>query len=220
MMMLLGETRENAEREHVLIENLLDRRVAGVILAPGRRSVARTLPVLRRSGVAVTVVDRMATAPVFDQVGSDGQEPMAPLVDHLARHGHRRIALVAGIADVPTTHERLTGYSLGLARNALPTDRCLVVAGYDDFEWSGLMSAPLTAVAQDWSAIGRCGRAADAATDESVGTAAITADRHHARHPTLVRLSREDPAHGDPAARRPFVRRVTAPITARRRRAG
>lgn len=209
MMMLLGETRENAEREHVLIQNLLDRRVAGVLLAPGRRSVARTLPVLRRSGLAVTVVDRMATAPVFDQVGSDGQEPMARLVDHLAQHGHRRIALVAGIADVPTTHERLTGYSLGLARNALPTDRDLVVAGgsssaqaaravrrlwqlpdrptavitannamtvgaltffaaerisvpgdiavagYDDFEWSGLMSAPLTAVAQDWPAIGR-----------------------------------------------------------------
>ena len=42
---------------------------------------------------------------------------MAALVDHLVGHGHRRIALVAGMSGLSTTTERVTGFHRGLERN-------------------------------------------------------------------------------------------------------
>lgn len=208
-MMLLGETHEDAEREYALVETLLTRRVDGVILAPGRRALTRTLPMLRDARVPTVLIDRLVADGEFDQVGSDNHEPVAAMVDHLVKHGHRRIALIAGLEGLPTTLERQHGYVTGLRRNGIPLRKELVadggshgdsaaaaaaglwqledrptamitannfmtvgvltwlqhegirvpedvaLIGYDDFPWADLMRTPLTAVAQDWTTIGR-----------------------------------------------------------------
>ena len=216
-LMLLGETHEDGASEYRLINALLDRRVDGIILAPSPRAAEQTLPMLATSGLPVVLLDRIMDAAHFDQVGSDNVEPMAGIVDHLARHGHSRIALVAGMPGLATSIERQEGYLRGLRRNGLevipeliveggsaaaeagrameqlwsrrprPTavipannymtvgvlswlrqagvvvPRDVALAGFDDFEWSDLIDPPLTAVAQNWTAIGQ--RAIDMLTD-------------------------------------------------------
>jgi len=214
-LMLLGETHEDAAAEYRLINALLDRRVDGIILAPSPGAADQTLPMLASSGLPVVLLDRIMDAEHFDQVGSDNVEPMAGIVDHLAQHGHTRIALVAGMAGLSTSVEREEGYRRGMRRNGLEVEPELIVeggsaageaarameqlwsrrptavipannymtvgvlrwlrqaglvvprdvalAGFDDFEWSALIDPPLTAVAQNWTAIGQ--RAIDMLTD-------------------------------------------------------
>ena len=59
----------------------------------------------------------------------EGVEPTAHLVDHLARLGHRRIAMIGGRGGLTTTIERDNGYRLGLRRNKLRYHKDLHVDG-------------------------------------------------------------------------------------------
>lgn len=128
-LMLLGETHEDGAKEYRLVNALLDRRVDGIILAPSPRADEQTLPMLAKSGLPVVLLDRIVDPGNFDQVGSDNVEPMAGIVDHLAAHGHTRIALIAGMAGLATSAERQEGYLRGMRRNGLPTPRGLIAEG-------------------------------------------------------------------------------------------
>jgi LacI family transcriptional regulator len=128
-LMLLGETHEDGAKEYQLVNALLDRRVDGIILAPSPRAAEQTLPMLAKSGPPVVLLDRIMDAGRFDQVGSDNIEPMAGIVDHLARHGHSRIALIAGMAGLPTSTERTEGYLRGMQRNGLDVVPELIAEG-------------------------------------------------------------------------------------------
>lgn len=130
--MLLGETHEDAGDEYHLIATLLDRRVDGIILAPTAGAAERTLPLLARAGVPTVLIDRAVDPLRFDQVASDNVAPMAGLVDHLAGHGHRRVALIAGLPGLATSDERLEGYRRGVQRSGLDADPDLVVTGGSD----------------------------------------------------------------------------------------
>jgi LacI family transcriptional regulator len=76
----------------------------------------------------VVLIDRMPGGD-FDQVGSENEEPTARLVDHLAGLGHRRIGLVAGLAELTTTAERVRGYRAGIAAAGLSADDALIAYG-------------------------------------------------------------------------------------------
>jgi len=65
----------------------------------------------------------------FDQVCAENAEPMAQVVTHLGRLGHKRIGLVAGLPGLSTTTERMSGYRHGLANVGLPYDERLVARG-------------------------------------------------------------------------------------------
>lgn len=128
-LMLLGETHEDAANEFRLVNALLDRRVDGIILAPSPGAAEQTLPMLSKTGLPVVLLDRVMDAAHFDQVASDNTEPMASIVDHLAWHGHSRIALIAGMAGLSTSTERHKGYLRGLQRNGLDLVPGMVVDG-------------------------------------------------------------------------------------------
>ncbi len=81
----------------------------------------------------LVLVDRFAPANC-DQVASDGIEPMRALTAHLAANGHRRIAVVAGLAGIGTSVERLQGYRDVVAARGLDTDPALVIPGESDLE--------------------------------------------------------------------------------------
>jgi LacI family transcriptional regulator len=142
-LMLLGETHEDAENEYRLVNALLDRRVDGIILAPSPEAAQQTLPMLARSGLPVVLLDRLIDATHFDQVGSDNMEPMASIVDHLVRHGHTRIALIAGMAGLATSAERREGYLRGLHRNGLAAVPELIADGGSSAAEAGRAMAEL-----------------------------------------------------------------------------
>ena len=66
----------------------------------------------------VTVTDQQALD--YEQVSFDGDGGMRLMVDHLAALGHRRLAYIAGYADI-----RYAGFRRGLAANGLPQEAAL-----------------------------------------------------------------------------------------------
>ncbi|MEA2320674.1 MAG: LacI family transcriptional regulator [Solirubrobacteraceae bacterium] len=126
--LLLGETRDDPEHELHIVQELVQRRVDGLLLAPSAGASEHALRWLRTQSVPVVLLDRLLGAGL-DEVGSENEEPTAQLVEHLAGLGHRRIAMVAGMPGVTTTEERLRGFRLGLERSGMEHDDALIVAG-------------------------------------------------------------------------------------------
>ncbi|UQX90324.1 LacI family transcriptional regulator [Jatrophihabitans telluris] len=152
--LLLGETGEDEEREYRLVTSLLERRVDGIVLAPGPRSAERTLPMLEAAKTPTVLLDRIYPAAKLDQVGTDNIEPTASLVDHLAQtHGKLRIGLVSGLPGLSTTHERLLGYQTGLQRNGIAFDPTLVGDGGSSVEQGEQAAARMLATEDPPTAI-------------------------------------------------------------------
>lgn len=130
-LLVTASTDEDPEREHDLIEALVERRVRGIIVV----SVSRDHRYLRRElehGTAIVFLDRpparlRADAVLLDNVGGARQA-----VDHLLAHGHRRIAIIGDRLEVYTIAERYRGYRESLAAAGVGVDERLVRFGCHD----------------------------------------------------------------------------------------
>lgn len=131
--LLLADTHDEAQKEMQMVQELVLRRVDGLLLAPSADAEAHALRYLATQSVPVVLLDRFLPVEI-DQIGTENVEATVQLVDHLAGLGHRRIGLVAGLGGLSTTEERITGYRTGLARNDLPVDEALVVFGASQHE--------------------------------------------------------------------------------------
>jgi LacI family transcriptional regulator, galactose operon repressor len=119
--LLLGDTHDEPERELQMVQELVQRRVDGLILVPSAGAETNALRYLATQSLPVVLVDRFLPVDV-DQVGTENEEPTARLVEHLASIGHRRIAHIAGLEGLSTIEERINGYRTGLHRSGLPID--------------------------------------------------------------------------------------------------
>ncbi|GGN79860.1 LacI family transcriptional regulator [Streptomyces albiflavescens] len=127
--LLLANSGEDPALEARALEVLTERRVDGVLIAPVARSRSEEITGVIDQGTPVVLMDRLGGVKA-DQVGVENTAPMRELVLHLAqRHGHRRIALAAGDADVSTIAERRRGYLEALAAAGIEVDDTLVVTG-------------------------------------------------------------------------------------------
>lgn len=127
-MLLLAEPHEDAGRELQVVRGLHERRVDGMLIAPGAESRQHALRYLAEHDLPTVLVDRLAWDH-FDQVGSENEKPTADLVNHLAKLGHRRIGMISGLHGLSTTDERIAGYRLGLANAGLPFEPELLESG-------------------------------------------------------------------------------------------
>jgi LacI family transcriptional regulator len=125
--LLLADTHDESERELRATMDLLGRRVDGVILAPSAQPAA-ALELLAKRGVATVLIDRFVPVEL-DQIATENTGPTARLVAHLAELGHERIGMIAGLAGLATSEERIEGYRRGLASSALSFDPELVARG-------------------------------------------------------------------------------------------
>ncbi len=128
MQLLLCDTRDDPEREERVIANLMAHHISGLILAPTPDWEHSALRLLRERAIPFVVVDRLQDLAV-DQVGVENESGSAALVEHLLQRGHRRIGLVAGMAGLSTTRERIAGYRMAHQRRSIPIDEELIVDG-------------------------------------------------------------------------------------------
>jgi LacI family transcriptional regulator len=124
---LVASTHGDAARERDVVEQMLSRRVSGMLLAPtaGDHSWLRT-------DTPLVLVDRAAPGLDADVVGIDDEAATADAVNHLVAHGHRRIAYVSDHPLVPTSRARLAGYRRAMAAHGLDVDPRLVHAECPD----------------------------------------------------------------------------------------
>lgn len=125
---LCSNVDEDPERERELVDNLLSRRISGLILVPAGQSQGY-LQGEQQSGMPCVFLDRPPANLDADCVISDNEEGARRGVSHLAEHGHRRIAFIGE----PGTHEparlRYRGYEQAMRSLGAEVDPALVRRG-------------------------------------------------------------------------------------------
>jgi LacI family transcriptional regulator len=153
--LLLVDPHEDPEYERTVVARLHHHRVDGVVLAPSAAPEA-ALEYLSRHRVPTVLLDRMISeglAAELDQVGSENIEATATLTHHLVGHGHRRIAMVAGLAGLSTTDERRDGFLRALAEAGIEPDPELIVSGESATEPARRVMASLLALPEPPTAV-------------------------------------------------------------------
>jgi len=127
---LLCNSDDQREKEEQYLELLLSKRVDGILLnkAPGNLSASRR-NLLAES--RVPVVSLMRTSPDLkgDAVVTDDEKGAFEAVSHLARVGHRQIALVSGPLSVSNGKARWRGFRKALQASGLQYEPDLVIEG-------------------------------------------------------------------------------------------
>jgi LacI family transcriptional regulator len=113
---LVASTHRDAAREREVVERMLARRVAGLLLVPASGDHAW----LAGCPVPCVLVDRPAPGITADVVRIDDHRAAFDAVGHLVAHGHREIGYVGDLPTVATSADRLAGYRAAMERHSLP----------------------------------------------------------------------------------------------------
>lgn len=118
--MLLGNAMDDPRRELQYVQTFVERRVEGLVLAPSGESL-ETSRALLRARMPVVVVDRDLPGSPGSTVVVDNHHGGYLATRHLIDHGHRRVAILSGPAEVTSAAERRRGWAQAMDEAGLPT---------------------------------------------------------------------------------------------------
>lgn len=130
LRVMIASTDRDPRLETTVVNDLLARRVAGLIIAP----TATDHSYLEHAACPVLFVDRRPDGLDGETVLVDDNGGARSALTHLAAQGHRRVGYVGGKMDVATTRSRLQGYRDQVAASALDADEVLVRIGCNTAE--------------------------------------------------------------------------------------
>jgi LacI family transcriptional regulator len=113
-LLFIGSSAEAADREQELALAFCARRVDGLIVIPAGSDHRYLLPETQ-AGVAVVFADRPGQRIAADNVLTANADGARQGVEHLIRHGHRRIGYIGDLPHIHTAAERLRGYREAMA---------------------------------------------------------------------------------------------------------
>jgi LacI family transcriptional regulator len=113
-LVFAGSSDEDVVRERQLAQALCARRVDGLLVVPAGTD-QRYLRADITAGTPVVFVDRPGVGVSADAVLVDNAGGVRAAVEHLAAHGHRRIAFLGDNPAIYTARERLRGFTQGMA---------------------------------------------------------------------------------------------------------
>ncbi len=147
LILVVGSSDEDPERERFLVTTFLDRQSAALLVVPTAASTHEYLRAERRRGLPIVFIDRPPVRLTADCVVSANYEGAYEAVTGLVRAGHRRIAFVGDKpATLYTRLERFRGYRAALDAADLRLDPTLVVEGHREHEAAavtrGLLALP------------------------------------------------------------------------------
>lgn len=115
---ILANSDHDAERERIIVENMRNQHVDGLIVASGSPHVA-VLMACKEDGVPLVLIHRTWDDPDIPSVSYDEKLGANLVIDHLAELGHRDIAYIAGPLDSAATRDRYFGTREALERHGL-----------------------------------------------------------------------------------------------------
>ncbi|MGY1692890.1 LacI family DNA-binding transcriptional regulator [Geodermatophilus sp. SYSU D01105] len=127
LAVMVSSAGHEPERETVIVQSLLVRQVAGLIVVPMAQSSAHLAGTGQRT--PVVFVDRAPEGVPGDAVLVDDLGAGEAATRHLLDHGHRRVAFLGSALRNPTTRLRLAGYRRALEERGLAVDESLVAVG-------------------------------------------------------------------------------------------
>lgn len=134
---LFSEAFWNLEREKQAIQNLIARRIDGLIMLGGE-SPPESLQEINNQ-VPLIVIGRSVTNLTERCLRIDDAKGAYNATKYLIDHGHRRIVHITGLLRHQDAAERLAGYKQALEDNSLQVDENLIIEG-DFSEKSGLLA--------------------------------------------------------------------------------
>ncbi|MFC8530155.1 LacI family DNA-binding transcriptional regulator [Nocardia sp. NPDC057227] len=108
LVVLLGSSDDDPERERQYLETFDEQRVFGLMISPSGAGDER-IGALRNRGIPVVLVDRDGNGTPFSSVAVDDIAGGDLAVRHLCGTGRRRIAVVGGPATLSQIADRRTG---------------------------------------------------------------------------------------------------------------
>jgi LacI family transcriptional regulator len=108
LIVLLGTSDDDPQRERAYIDTFDEQRVYGLLVSPIGDDLSR-LAVLQGRGTPVVLVDRDGSGTPFDSVAVDDVAGARLAVTHLCDIGRRRIAFVIGPTELRQVRDRLRG---------------------------------------------------------------------------------------------------------------
>lgn len=128
-----SSTDEDADRERQRALTLLARRVDGLVLMPSSGDLSYLQHELDL-GTPVIAVDRPPKGISIDTLMVDNEIGARDSVTHLIDHGHRRVVVLAHLATLMTSAQRIAGARSAWADAGLPADSLQVVDGISTAE--------------------------------------------------------------------------------------
>lgn len=121
LRLVSASTDEDPVREQDLVDEMIERRVSGlmIVTASAEHSYVEGE---RRRGTPVVFLDRAPVDVLADTIVLDNARGIAQAVEHLVERGHRRIGLIGDLARLSTQHERLAAFREAMRAAGLDGD--------------------------------------------------------------------------------------------------
>lgn len=132
-------TNDDVELEKVLMRELIQRSIDGMIIAPGN-NIQELIPILLETHIPVVFTDRPGDENA-DFVGVDNKNESKKLIDSFSVKPKRLVALVPSPADVSTIQDRIAGTKE--ACEELGIEYSYVDLSYEQAEIDALIAAEL-----------------------------------------------------------------------------
>lgn len=126
--LILCNTQEDSARERLYIDVLQEKRIEGLIIVPTGENI-EYLAELMAAGLPIVSADRRLDSLEMDSVVVDGEDGAYRLANHLLASGHRRIAVLRGIAGsaAGNAERRVVGYMRAMAEAGVEIDESLMI---------------------------------------------------------------------------------------------
>lgn len=124
---------QDEKKEKLYLDILQSESIDGLIVAPAHEKDAKVISLVK-DGLPIVCFDRGLIGVDVDVVLVNNQEGAFNAVNHLAKSGYKRIALISGLTQLPSTQLRVNGYRDALIENGLPFDADLVKYGNSKHE--------------------------------------------------------------------------------------
>jgi len=142
MKLVLGNTGEDPGREKELVDDLVSRRVSGIIVVPAGSDHAHLRPAVL-DGTPVVLAARPPSGADLDCVLVDDFGGSLAATSLLTAAGHRRIGFLGPSPNLWTSAERFRGFSTALAESGLAVDERHVRFGLRDISAAERAAAEL-----------------------------------------------------------------------------
>lgn len=131
-MTVVYSTGQDSERESQVLKMLRVQRVAGLVVIPTRSDAEHGSQLVGQIQVPTVLLDMFVEGLPYNVIKTDNVEAGRLATDHLLGMGHRRIGIIAGIAGLATSDDRLEGYRKAHAQHGIAVEPGLQVAGNFD----------------------------------------------------------------------------------------
>jgi LacI family transcriptional regulator len=124
---LIGQSRDDKEREKKIVETMRKHRVDGIIISISKNTDSfEHFDELKKYNIPVVFFDRVPEDDSFYKVSCSLKHCSVAMVDWLVDKGYKRIGFIKGPGSMSSTDERMQGYIQGLAKHAIKLDKNLV----------------------------------------------------------------------------------------------